>query len=493
MAIPEAVSRPIRPSLLPLRVAFMALAICALLLVNKAGTAGSIIFFGVLAVMIIKSPEAAFAAFMLAALGMMSNASLVPKTSIWTIGRLAILFVCFLRFSFDLMVARKSLLEKPSYWTLLLFVAAAAMCSMISGYYVHIALLKLVSFSVGLSAVLAGAYVLHLRRSDMAPWFVALAGTIVINGFLALALGVGYGRSIMGNLNAGSVYFQGPFYHPNACGPFCGLVIVLLFSIWLFSIHRARWVCLVLIPPLLYFIWLSKSRTGVASLVAGLMIVGMLTLMPAAKRFVRLRLNMSRTGLVIAAAMIAVLVVLMDLGNQGVIVKSVFTLINKYDKQAETLESGSILSSRRYLIERGWAGFLERPLTGLGFEVSLDPYFVENATLFSAPIEKGFLPTAVLEEVGVLGTVPFVLFLITMMVSLWRQRNAPGLAMLITYLIANLGEVSIFAFGGPGLLGWLLVAAGMLVGDRCVITPPPSQQPSRKQPEHSRAGAMQFS
>ncbi len=446
---------------------------CGLLLTNKLGTPGSIIFFGVVAIMILKSPEAAFLAFMLAALGLMTNASLVPKTSIWTVGRLAILFVCFLRFSLDLAAAKKSLFDKPAYWMLILFIVAAMTCSLISGYYLQIALLKLLSFSVGLSAVLAGAYVLQIRRADMAPWFAALAGTIVINGFLSIILGVGYGRSVMGDLYAGSSYFQGPFYHPNACGPFCALVVVLLFSTWLFSVHRARWICLVLILPLLYFMWLSKSRTGFASLVTGLAIVGGLTLMPTARRLVRLRLNMSRTGLLLTGAAIALLVVLVDIGNQGVIGKSVFMLINKYDTDSETLDSKSILSSRRHLIDRGWQGFLERPLTGLGFEVSLDPYFVENATLLSAPIEKGFLPTAVLEEVGLLGTVPFVLFLVTLIVSLFRQRNAPGIAMLITYLIANLGEVSIFAFGGPGLLGWLLIAAGMLVGDHCVIVEPP--------------------
>ncbi len=464
---------PVRPSLLPIRVTLTALLICGLLLINKLGTPGSLVFFGVLLVMIIKSPEAAFLAFMIGALGLMTNASLVPKTSVWTIGRLAILFVCFLRFSVDLSATRKSLFEKSYYWALLLFIASAATCSLISGYYVHIALLKLLSFSVGLSAVLAGVYVLHLRRADMAPWFVALAGTIVLNGFLALILGVGYGRSIMGDLYSDSLYFQGPFFHPNACGPFCGLLIVLLFSTWLFSDHRSRSICLLLILPLLYFMWLSKSRTGVASLVVGIVAVIVLTFLPTAGRFVRLRLNMSRVGLLITASLITMFVVLVDVGSQGLISRSLFTLVNKYDKTAESYDSASILSSRQQLIERGWQGFLDRPLTGLGFEVSLDPYFVENATLFSAPIEKGFLPTAVLEEVGLLGTVPFLLFLITMIVSLWRKRNAPGLAMLITYLTSNLGEVSIFALGGPGLLGWLLVAAGMLVGDHCVTASSP--------------------
>lgn len=468
-----------RPSLAPGRVLLHAAMISALLFVNMAGTPGAVIFFAVLLVMIVRSPEAAFLALVLSAVGLLSNMALVPKTAVWTVCRIAILFVCAARFSFDLAAVRRSLFSRGYYWALLVFLAAAAACSVISGYFTHIALLKLLSFGVGITAILSGVAVLQARQADLTGWFVATAASLVANGFLALAIGKGYGRSVMGDLNATSNFFQGPFYHPNACGPFSALIVLLLFCTWLFSRHRHRGVCLAFIPPLLLFMWLSKSRTGFATLTFGLIVAIGAMYLPAASRFIRLRLNYSRTGILAWAAAIGLVVLVADLASRGGITSAVTGLINKYNTSAKTLETSSILASREALVTNSWNTFLERPLTGIGFEVSLDPYFVQNATLFSAPIEKGFLPTAILEEVGILGTVPFVVFLLTLVHSLWRRRSAAGLTMLLTYLVSNLGEVTVFAFGGPGLFGWLLVAAGFLLGDHCLVTRGPPPHPSR--------------
>jgi hypothetical protein len=463
------------PSLNPLRVVVIAACLCGLLLVNKLGGIGTAAFFTVLAVMIVKSPEAAFLALMLAGAGLLSNMAIVPKDVVWTIGRLAILFVCLFRFSIDLGSGRGSLLRQPFYLALLAFVVAATICSVISGYFMRIALLKLLSFTVGITAVLGGTVVLQSRRADLSRWFVAIAGVIVLNGFLAIGLGAGYGRRfMMENMGGAGSLFQGPFYHPNACGPFSALLALMLFTIWLFSSHRGRWICLVFIPPLLYFMWLSRSRTGFLTLVAGTVVVMGLTFMPAARRFIRPRLNMSRSKLIMSAAAIFCALLLIDLGRQGAITKAVTSFLYKY-KQYQDADAGvaSILATRERLIDRGWQEFLKRPIFGLGFEVSLSPYFIEHATLFSAPIEKGFLPTALLEEVGLFGTVPFVVFLLTLARMLWRRRNAPGLAMFVAYVITNLGEVSIFAMGGPGLFGWMLVAAGILIGEHCFVVQQP--------------------
>lgn len=201
--------KPGLPTLAPWRVALTAALICGLLLLNTLGTPGAMVFFAVLAWMIARSPESAFLALMLSGVGLLTNMSLVPKTSLWTLARLAIPFVCFFRFSLDLGSQGRSLFHHRHYCALMAFVAAATFCSIISGYYVGIALLKLLNFSVGMSAVMAGGAVLHARRSDLSHWFVAITAAIVANGFLAIALGVGYGRSVMGDLRATSSFFQG--------------------------------------------------------------------------------------------------------------------------------------------------------------------------------------------------------------------------------------------------------------------------------------------
>ena len=124
------------------------------------------------------------------------------------------------------------------------------------------------------------------------------------------------------------------------------------------------------------------------------------------------------------------------------------------------------MSSRASIITQQWETFLRNPLTGIGFQVADTEYFRRNATLFSAPVEKGFLPTGLLEEVGLLGTSTFALFIGLLALSLVLARNGPGLVMLLTYLVTNLGEMTIFAFGGAGGMGWLFVAMGILIGNR---------------------------
>lgn len=451
------------------RILLRAALIVALLLVNKLGAAGSVAFFGILLVMVMRSPESAFMAFTIGMVGLVSNMAIVPKNLVWTPCRLAILFVCAARFSADLAGMGRSLFRYGYYSALCLFVFIAALCSIASGYYLQIALLKLVSFSVGLTAVLAGVMVLQVRRTDLTEQFISVAAVIVINGFLAMLFGNAYTRAVAGDLYGTSSYFAGPFYHPNATGPFCALLVTLLFATWVFSPRRNLRICLALIVPLLYFIWASRSRTGLASAVIGVIFVFLLTVLAWGPGWLRLNLNRSRRSMVAWATVIVLATFIADGISTGRVSAAFMSLANKYNQKSETVEMQSLLATRQSLIERGWQGFLERPLTGLGFEVSLDPFFVRNAGLFSAPIEKGFLPTAVLEEVGIFGATAFAIFLISFIVSLAMQRNAVGLAMFLTYLVTNLGEVTIFAFGGPGGIGWALVGAGMLIGSTCLV------------------------
>jgi len=459
------------------RIAWHAALIVALLLVNKLGAAGAGIFFFVLFCLIASGPEAAFMAFILGALGLSTNMALVPKTIPWTPLRLALLFACALRFTLDLGALRQSLFSRRHYVALVLFVAAAALCSIASGYFVQIALLKLVSFWVGMTAILGGVMVLRARKADLTEWFVALAYAVGFNGLLALKLGVGYGMRTVTTSATGNNFFQGPFYHPNACGPLSAVFIVLLASTWLFGNYRNRWLCLPLLPVFFAFLWMSRSRTGLFTLIAGLAMIFLLTGFAAVGRRYRLRLNMSRTGIVALAAATALTVFMVDLGTGGKITSAAFSYLIKYDQGAEAIETKSLLATRQALIDTSLEHFWERPLTGIGFEVSTSEYFVQNASLFSAPIEKGFLPTAILEEVGILGTIPFVLFLAAVAASLYKTSNATGLAVFLTYLITNLGEVTIFAMGGSGALAWLLVGAGVLIGDHCLVDRRPATQP----------------
>jgi hypothetical protein len=69
----------------------------------------------------------------------------------------------------------------------------------------------------------------------------------------------------------------------------------------------------------------------------------------------------------------------------------------------------------------------------------------------------------VLAEVGVIGAAPLLGFLIALVLFLLRRRQQVGLAMLAAMLVLNLAEMSMFAFGGLGMLTWTLIAYGMIL------------------------------
>jgi O-antigen ligase len=179
-------------------------------------------------------------------------------------------------------------------------------------------------------------------------------------------------------------------------------------------------------------------------------------------------MRISRGTLISGLIAAVVLAFAYDLATAQSLTRGIIAFAQK-GKASDTLSVEDVIASRQGIIEQTWRNFLESPLIGIGFEVSKSDYFRENATLFNAPIEKGFLPAAVLEETGIIGTFFFVIFLAALIGHMVKTLNVPGLAMILTFLAVNCGESMFFSLGGHGAYGWLMMAAGMILGDRCVV------------------------
>jgi hypothetical protein len=152
--------------------------------------------------------------------------------------------------------------------------------------------------------------------------------------------------------------------------------------------------------------------------------------------------------------------------------KAVISFAAKTGQEAESVTFEGAVSSRKSVVEMSYENFRQSPVTGIGFQVSTAEHFVRTASLFYAPIEKGFLPTALLEEVGILGTVVFCVVIAVWFRQLIAARNAPGVVLLVAFLLMNCGEVSFFAIAGHGAYEWSIVFGGILLGDRCFKAPP---------------------
>ena len=113
-----------------------------------------------------------------------------------------------------------------------------------------------------------------------------------------------------------------------------------------------------------------------------------------------------------------------------------------------------------------WNDFLQKPLLGNGFGVYPDGEFPAGVTYIdgipiSAPIEKGFLPTAILQEGGLLGAVLLTLVIALLTRRAWRNTDLRWRAMFIACLAINAGECVFMSPGGIGMFDWLLLSLAM--------------------------------
>jgi len=433
-----------------------------MIFLNKLGLAGNAIFFLIIAVMMVSKSLHAVMGMNLAMLALVANVAFVPKTIVWTFSRFFNLF--FFAGRFVLAGGDARWMKSPPYLWLTAFCLVAGVCSVISGYYVHIALLKLVSFWGATTGIFAAIHTIRVFRIDTTEWFISQ--TVAVCALCALSLVFGVAQNFKEFAWQVGLYNLA-FYHSQTMGPAAAFLITYCACVYLFSAHRNRWICLPLIGFLAYSLSLTGSRTGFGTAVFGVGAAVAAAFLWRPNRRKRPRLNLSRSSIVALVLLGGFGIIATDIVMSGRLSRRFAAFITKKAGEVDTITIEDTLASRQGIAEQTWQSFLENPITGIGFQVAKTEDFVRNATLFSAPMEKGFLPTAILEEVGVLGTAVFVGYLVAMFLELRRERNIPGMAMFVAHLASNLGEASYFAVAGQSGFAWMMVMAAIMLGDRC--------------------------
>ena len=442
-----------------------------LVFINKVGLVGNTIFYGILIVMAVKSPEGALKALSLSLMVTTINQAFVSLSIVFAIGRMGILFVVAWRFMLDLSKMRGDFMWRGYVWLLFGFCAVAAMGSLMNGYFVVVSLLKLLAFSTGVFAILLGADVVRVRSSDLTCWCCSIITFCVLLGLVGLATGVGYGleERVTGET---AVFFKGAFFHSQSMAAIGALMLVYLFTLYLFSPYRYKWATAGLMIALAYQVYLTGSRTGMGTVIIGCGATLCLAYVTPGTAHRRVRFYLSKLQLAVMGVVGFILMIFVNFFTGNSLGERISEFVNKYDR-LEIFSFASLFETRMPLIEQAYANYLTSPLTGIGFGTAYDPQFVAGATWYTAPTEKGFLPTAVLEETGLSGSAFFWGFIICFLIYLIRERNISGFGIFIAMLAANLGEMLFFSFGGAGGMCWFVVAAGLVLSDRCLTTQGP--------------------
>lgn len=94
----------------------------------------------------------------------------------------------------------------------------------------------------------------------------------------------------------------------------------------------------------------------------------------------------------------------------------------------------------------------------------------------SAPVEKGFIPTSILEETGIFGALAFYAFIISLAAEAMRRKDPGWAGLFFGCLYINVGEAVIFSVGGIGLFYWLLI--GIAIAGHGKEESSPADKPS---------------
>lgn len=273
--------------------------------------------------------------------------------------------------------------------------------------------------------------------------YVGLVAIMVVSVPL-FVLPLGYLRNDSG--------FQGILNHPQAFGPTMAILGVIAAS-KLFAEMRPSWQYLGVFGVSLVFILASEARTAGLALIIGLClaIASVPVLSGLRVRAVLPGLRSRRVwgiaGLVLCLGVIFAPQIGEKVGNyisKSGRAGSVESIAEAYDR------------SRGGLIGRMIANINENPLTGIGYGIASEPALmvVEREPFFGlpvgAPVEKGVLPLAMLEELGWVGAGIVAVWLITLALKASRG-GVVSISVLITALMINMGENVLFSPGGMGL------------------------------------------
>lgn len=323
--------------------------------------------------------------------------------------------------------------------------------SIVISYQPDVSLLKTLYFSM-LFLALLGAWrgLSPVEHASLVEWLYFYLLAVLFVGVPLAFVPLGFLRNGTG--------FQGVLSHPQAFGVVAG-VLTAWVTAKVLSARKPSTFKFLLLVALAAAVVASEARTaGVALLVA---LVGTLLVysLDAGKP-----LKAHAPGLTSSKFWTMALVALLGLAVAWAVVADRMADYVYKRTQAETLVE-ALDASRGRLTRKMLANIESVPFIGIGFGVASDPLelVVKRDPVFNLPIsaaiEKGVMPIAVLEELGVFGASIFVWWVFAVLRQSYRAGFVP-LVVSLGILATNIGEYTLFAPSGNGLI-LLVVLSGM--------------------------------
>ncbi len=281
-------------------------------------------------------------------------------------------------------------------------------------------------------------------------WFFTIFTFILLGSAMILPLGIGFDRNGHG--------FQGIFSHPQTFGTISSLMTIWFIGIYFLGYRKDLWILTAGISSF-FLLFLSQARTGLVAFLGGLLISGLIGI--ARNNFEWLRTRQLR---IFAFSIFLFFISLVLFPNKilGVLIGFIQKRIGDY--QSNISLADTFQESRGSLLERSLENFYDYPIWGIGLGVpseytTLDYSKIETfmGIPISASVEKGFLPSAILEEMGLYGAFFTILLLCSITFTLSKKGYFLLLWLFLGSILINSGEAVLFSISGIGLFIWLIM------------------------------------
>ena len=394
-----------------------------------------------------RGPRQSIEALTLLAFLLVVNKGLVNVGGYVSMFRWPILFAAFGRVIWDTIIKNAPV---PRVLPLLMiFTLTIFLFALLVSFLPAVSILKVVTFSVGVGTILTCLHRTLYIRDYWLSWFTTIGLFILVASVPLYATPWGFMRN--------GVSFQGILVHPQIYGPIAATMTSFFTGLVFFESSRSRLMQLGVALGWLA-IFTSQSRTSFLALFLSFLLVLIFGFMHKKWQPQIVQALSRSTTLLIGA--FAIFFVVLQWGNMQ---NGLVTFLLKDDGDASSSITNALEDSRGWLIQRSMNNFYENPLTGIGFGVPSNPEAARVETGFlglptGASVEKGFMPSAVLEETGITGAFFVVLLLITLIRPVLQYGGISLFWMLMTCVMINAGEMVFFSVGGMGLYIWLLMA-----------------------------------
>jgi hypothetical protein len=348
--------------------------------------------------------------------------------------------------------------KNPSPWptplpSLVAFVVVAGLLSLLFGVDSRISLLKLGTFVAGSVGALLCSNGITVDPDRVFGWLRAVFAVVVGFSLPLLVSAVGY------RINGSG--FQGIWDHPNGFAVYLVPMTAFLAARLIVDAQDSKR-DIILVASGTVAIVAAASRTAVLAAMLGIA-VSLLCVAGRKHDSISTHFTLKRVMRLVPLVAAGLLVAFMA---KDPIWRATSEFAQKRGTETGTLTellNASFTLSRGGQVETTLENIRTRPFAGVGFglESSEGAIHAELSQALNLPLtsptEAGFLPLAVLGQVGIVGTIVFVILLWTLASPIVKYGSVPLLILFWTTIFVNFGEMAFFATGGLGLHIWILV------------------------------------